>query len=133
MPMRDSDVWMWGQACELMDEAERLRQQFFTPGRSRRASWEPPADVLESEDQLWIIVALPGVSPEQVETRIDGGTLIVAGQRPMPRITARSHIRRLELPHGRFERRLQLAPGSYEITHRELADGCLVLGLKKLG
>jgi HSP20 family protein len=131
---RDSDVWMWGQACELMDEAERLRQQFFTPKRSRRrSSWEPPADVLESEDQLWIIVALPGVAADQVETVIEGGTLIVSGQRPMPRIAARAHIRRLELPHGRFERRLELAPGRYEIGHRELADGCLVLGLKKLG
>ena len=130
---KDSDVWMWGQACELMDEAERLRQQFFTPGRTRRASWEPPADVLESEDQLWIIVALPGVAADQVEVVIDGGTLVVAGQRPMPRIAARAQIRRLELPHGRFERRLDLAPGHYEIGHRELEDGCLVLGLKKLG
>ena len=83
---KDSDVWMWGQACELMDEAERLRQQFFTPGRTRRASWEPPADVLESEDQLWVIVALPGVAADQVEVVIDGGTLVVAGQRPMPRV-----------------------------------------------
>lgn len=133
MPMRDPEVWMWGQACELMDEAERLRQQFFTPGRSRRVSWEPPADVLESEDQLWIIVALPGVPAEQVVTTIEGGTLIVSGQRPMPKIASRAQIRRLELPHGRFERRLELAPGRYEIGHRELADGCLVLGLKKLG
>ena len=133
MPMRDPEVWMWGQACELMDEAERLRQQFFTPGRSRRVSWEPPADVLESEDQLWIIVALPGVPAEQVVTTIEGGTLIVSGQRPMPKIASRAQIRRLELPHGHFERRLELAPGRYEIGHRELADGCLVLGLKKLG
>lgn len=130
---RESDVWMWGHACGLIDEAERLRQQFFTPGRSPRVSWEPPADVLESEDQLWIIVALPGVEADHIDTTIDGGTLIVAGQRPMPRIAARAQIRRLELPHGRFERRLELAPGRYEIGHRELADGCLVLGLKKLG
>ena len=135
MPRRRSDAWMWDQACELMDEAERLRTQFFTPApaRARRPGWEPPADVLESEDQLWIIVALPGVAQEDLEVVLDGGTLVVAGLRPMPRIAARAQIRRLELPHGRFERRLELPAGHFEIARRELADGCLVLGLKKLG
>lgn len=135
MPVRKNEAWMWGQACGLMEEAERLRQQFFTPApaRARRPAWEPPVDVLESDDQIWILAALPGVAPDQVEVVIDGATLIVAGQRPMPRLAARAQIRRLEIPHGRFERRIDLPGGRYEIARRELQDGCIVLGLRKLG
>lgn len=135
MSTRDPEVWMWDEACGLMEEAERLRQQFFVPGRSRsrRPTWAPPVDVLESQDELWILVALPGVAPDQIEVVIDGRTLVVAGLRPMPRLAAAAHIRRLEIPHGRFERRLDLPLGRYEITRRELADGCLILGLRKLG
>lgn len=135
MPTREPKAWMWDEACGLMEEAQRLRQQFFVPGRTRarRPTWEPPVDVLESQDELWILVALPGVAPDQVEVVIDGRVLVVAGQRPMPRLAAATQIRRLEIPHGRFERRLELPVGQYEIARRDLADGCLVLGLRKLG
>jgi HSP20 family molecular chaperone IbpA len=41
-------------------------------------------------------------------------------------------IHRLELPYGRFERRIELPPGRYEVVQRELIDGCLTLSLRKL-
>jgi HSP20 family protein len=125
---------MWREACEMVEQAEQLHRQFFTPTgrRNRQPTWEPPVDVLESEHELWIIVALPGVAREGVEVAVDGRTLRVSGQRPMPRLPSANQIRRLEIPHGRFERSLDLPPGHYEIARRDLADGCLVLGLKKL-
>jgi HSP20 family protein len=119
MTSRDPGIWMWAEACELLDRAERLNRQFFQPrpGRGRRPTWEPPVDVLETEGELWILVALPGV---------------VAGERPMPGRAQSGVIRRLEIPYGHFERRIDLPPGRFEIGRRELADGCLVLGLRKL-
>lgn len=118
----------------MLEQAEQLHRQFFTPARrtGRQPTWEPPVDVLESADQLWILVALPGVAREQVEVTVDGRVLTVVGQRPVPTIANASQIRRLEIPHGRFERRLELPVGHYELTRRELSDGCLVLGLRKL-
>ena len=41
-------------------------------------------------------------------------------------------IHRLELPYGRFERRIELPPGRFDVVRRELVDGCLTLGLRKL-
>jgi hypothetical protein len=40
-------------------------------------------------------------------------------------------IHRLEIPHGRFERRIELPPGQYEFGRQELAHGCLMIGLRK--
>jgi HSP20 family protein len=125
---------MWAEACELLEEAERLHRQFFVPARSRSKgpTWEPPVDVLETEDELSILVALPGVVPDQVKVVIDDGTLIVTGVRPMPGHSRSVMIRRLEIPYGRFERHIELPAGRYEIGRRDLADGCLVLTLRKL-
>jgi len=125
---------MWAEACELLERAERLHRQFFQPrpGEGRRPSWEPPVDVLETEAELWILVALPGVGADQLQVVVDNGTLVVAGERPMPGRAHAGIIRRLEIPYGHFERRIDLPPGRFEIARRELADGCLVLGLRKL-
>jgi HSP20 family molecular chaperone IbpA len=125
---------MWAEACELLAEAERLRRQAFVPARSlaKETVWEPPADVLETEHELSILVALPGVAPDQLKVVIDGGTLIVTALRPMPGQSRTTMIRRLEIPYGRFERHIELPAGRFEIGRRELTDGCLLLTLRKL-
>jgi len=40
-------------------------------------------------------------------------------------------IHRLELPQGRFERRVRLPTGRYRDVRRSAADGCLVVTLRK--
>lgn len=135
MRSRDPRAWMWTEACELLDEAEKLHRQYFVPARARskEPTWEPPVDVLETDHELSIVAALPGVAPEQLKVVIEGGTLIVTGLRPMPGQASRAAmIRRLEIPYGRFERRIALPPGHFEIGRRDLAHGCLTLTLRKL-
>lgn len=118
----------------MFDRAEKLQRQFFTPANPAASGpcWEPPVDVLETEDAILIMVALPGVEPDELKVVINDGTLTVAGNRPMPGHPSRMMLRRLEIPHGRFERQLQLPAGRYEIGQRELKHGCLVLSLRKL-
>lgn len=124
---------MWADAIELLDRAERLQRQFFEvrPMATEGASWEPPVDLFETEDALWAVVALPGVTADQVQLTIEGGTLLVSGVRALPKEVRRAAIHRLELPAGRFQRRIQLPPGHYELVERRLTDGCLSLGLRK--
>jgi predicted component of type VI protein secretion system len=52
MSSRNSTDWMWSQACELIEEAERMHRQFFRLASSERtqAVWEPPVDVFEDEE-----------------------------------------------------------------------------------
>jgi HSP20 family protein len=134
MPPRNPGAWMWAEACELLDRAERLHRQFFVPqgAQGRQPTWQPPVDLLESDQELWIYVALPGVGKEQLEVVVEQGTLIVSGERPMPNRERGTVIHRLEIPYGRFERRIELPPGRYDAVRRELIDGCLTLALRKL-
>ena len=133
MPGRDPKSWMWAEACEMLDQAERLHREFFRPApRAGRAAWQPPVDLFETDQELWLVVALPGVPPERVQVRIEGGTVIVAGARPLPPVLRRADVHRLEIPHGHFERRVELPAGQYHLGRRELIDGCLVLELHKV-
>lgn len=133
MSSRDPRVWMWAEACELLERAERIQRRFFQLGTSAaRPAWEPPADIYESEDALVIQVALPGVPLRQMSVAFEDGALVVAGQRPLPAEARGAEIYRLEIPHGHFERRIELPPGRYRLDDQQLADGCVTLRLSRL-
>jgi HSP20 family protein len=141
MPSRDPRIWMWAEALDMMDKADRMRRQFFqpatpgqaTPGQARRPTWQPPVDLIETANEYLVVVALPGVRPDQVQVVVNGDILIVVGERALPIGDKTGLIHRMEIPHGRFERHIQLPPGPLELGRRELADGCLVLVLRKVG
>lgn len=126
--------WMWADALELLNQAERMQHGTFRPAgaRQRPVCWEPPVDLFEAEGELWIQVALPGVPAERVEVRIESDALVIAGENPLPLPGGAGTIHRLEIPHGRFERRLGLPPGQYELGRRDLALGCLTLTLRRV-
>lgn len=123
----------WQHSWQLLDTAERLNRTFFLRRASAaRPVWEPPVDVYESDRSIWIVVALPGVEAEHVELSVDGRDLVVAGERSRPRECTHMTVRRLEIPSGRFERRLEMPPGKYRVDSRELVDGCLVVRMTRL-
>jgi HSP20 family protein len=125
---RDFD-WMWSEACDTLARAERLHRQFFQPRRP--GTWEPPVDILETEREVLLFVALPGVGLDKVEAVIEGADLLIAGTRVLPPQLRTAVIHRIELPQGRFERRVRLPAGRYRDVTRSAADGCLVITLLK--
>jgi HSP20 family protein len=120
--------WMWSEALEMLARAERMHRDVFKPvgGTARQPAWEPPVDILETELEVLVLVALPGVNAESVEAVIEDGDLVIAGART-------AVIHRLELPQGRFYRRLRLPAGRYSGVRHAVVDGCLVITLQKAG
>jgi HSP20 family protein len=125
--------WMWSEAFEMLARADRLHREIFrpVPSTSRRPAWEPPVDILETARQVLVLVALPGVTSEGVEAAIEGSELVIAGTRILPRELRTAIIHRLELPQGRFERRVRLPNGTYSDIHRSSSEGCLLITLDK--
>lgn len=122
----------WADALNMLEQADRLHRQFFRLSTSRASgpTWEPPVDVFETNRNLSVLVALPGVAPEQIKVVIDGNALVILGERPIPTPTS-AQIHRIEIPYGRFERRIELPPGRFEIQDSTLTNGCLLLSLLK--
>jgi HSP20 family molecular chaperone IbpA len=133
MPSRNSTGWMWAQACDILEQAERLHRQFFHLSDSRHAHpvWEPPVDVLEDDLEIVVIVALPGASAEHVEVVIDGQALLVRAETEIAFGSSNAEIRRLEIPYGYFERRIDLPALPLEGATREFVNGCLIIKLRK--
>ncbi len=132
MPPRNLEAWMWAEACEALARADRLQREFFRLGPpSARANWEPPVDIYENERELTILAALPGVEAAAVEISVKDGILVIAGDRRAPSQQRAAAIHRLEIPQGRFERRIALPAGVFELARREVRDGCLILVLAK--
>lgn len=132
MPGSEFKHWLWFQALDRLSRAQRLHQQFFTlRHRGKHPSWEPPVDVLETENEVLMFFALPGVDPANVAASIEAGTLVVAGRRTLPAELRTALIHQLELPQGRFERRIPLPPGDYDAVAREVVNGCLLIRLHK--
>jgi HSP20 family molecular chaperone IbpA len=124
---------MLSEAIAALAEAERMHRQLFRPPRGEGPGpcWEPPADVLETDKEVLVFVALPGVDPDRVEAEIEDGQLVVRGRRVLPPELRNATIHRLELPQGRFERRVPLPAGHYLVRHYA-GYGCLIFALEKL-
>jgi HSP20 family molecular chaperone IbpA len=128
MPKRQLDALMWAEACKAMERAERLRRQFF---HQATPHWEAPIDVFETEDALTILIALPGVELDSIKVTLNAGTVVVRGERPLPPELQHARLLRMEIPYGNFERRIELPPVPFVISGRHLANGCLMLRLRK--
>lgn len=125
-------VSMWARAVALLEEAERRHRRFFellAAAPQRQPVWEPPVDVFLLERELRIVVAMPGVRAEDVSVELVAGGLIVRAESPWTAPPGHARILRLEIPYGRMERRIELPPGRYEVTGRELRDGCVQIRL----
>jgi HSP20 family molecular chaperone IbpA len=121
----------------VLEREERLQRQFFAPPHPAHGApaWEPPVDVVETDDAVVVHVALPGVSPDTVTLAADAGGITVSALRAFPCREPGAHIHRVEIPYGRFERRIDLpladpyAP--LELAARALEDGVLTLVLRR--
>jgi HSP20 family protein len=127
--------WMWSEACEMLARAERMHRELFRPVGTHACApaWEPPVDILETEFEVLALVALPGVDADQAQAVIEDGDLVIAGTRVLPVELRTAIIHRLELPQGRFYRRLRLPAGRYSGVRHAVIAGCLVITLQKTG
>jgi HSP20 family molecular chaperone IbpA len=134
MPIRNPTGWMWAEACELMARAERMQRQFFRLSEPNHGTpvWEPPVDVFEDERLVVVVVALPGVIAQHIDVQVEEHGVVVRARRQMPAASRGRRVHRLEIPYGVFERRVTLPETRVEAAGYEVADGCLVVRLRKV-
>jgi HSP20 family protein len=141
MASGDWDSVMWQRASDLLQQVERIHRNFLqiaagvqyrsSPGRS--PAWEPPVNVVETDESLWVISALPGVAADRMNVRLEGRELLIAGERPLPKCCNDGELKIWEIPLGRFERRLTLIDGREALSLGEVSlhDGLLIIELRK--
>jgi HSP20 family molecular chaperone IbpA len=93
--------------------------------RDGDTDWFPAVDLIETGREYVYEVDLPGLKPEEIQSRVDSGGLSITGQR-LPRRQGGKCLR-LERPSGAFIRRLPLPPDAHGEIHATLGDGVLTL------
>jgi HSP20 family molecular chaperone IbpA len=141
MTSRQWDFLFRQQATELIEQVERIHRNFlqiavsshYHGAHSRDAAWAPLVNVVETNEACWVLSALPGVEPDQMEVRLEGDELVIAGKRALPACCREGDLQIWEIPLGPFERRLNLTPGiRFTVAESRLENGLFILQLKKV-
>ncbi|MDO8179968.1 MAG: Hsp20/alpha crystallin family protein [Undibacterium sp.] len=126
-------VRMLAEAIDLFESADRLQRQFFRLGKTEDVpSWEPPIDMYGNDEELFLLVAFPGVAPDSLHVSLEEACVSVRGERVIGRHVGSGNILCLEIPYGRFERRIALPIGNYRMVAMQLENGCLRLHLGRI-
>jgi HSP20 family protein len=141
MAPSDWDILFWRQASDLLQQAERIHKNFlqlaagvqYRSFHRRSSLWTPPVNVIETEDSLWVMSAIPGVAADRVDVRLEGRELVITGERPLPPCCQDGELKIWEIPLGRFERRLTVIEGRNPLTVAEVSlhNGLLIIELRK--
>ncbi len=94
------------QRMNNMFESALARTDFDTA--AGLDSWAPIADVHEAHDRLHLCLELPGFEQSEIDLKVDGDHLIVAGERRMDADGNRGQFHRVERAYGKFSRRFPL-------------------------
>ncbi len=92
---------------ELRDRLYRLLDESFESEQPESApSFSPPVDILAGDEEVVILVELPGMSRDDVSVEIENGTVTISGDRSNG---AEGEYFVRERPRGEFSRSFSLA------------------------
>jgi HSP20 family protein len=96
------DLWT------LQDRVNRLFQEGMAQRQGQEdlqaGQWTPPVDIFENAEKIVLRADLPGVEQNDIELRVEDGTLLIRGQRKLPGDFRPEDMHRAERPHGTFVR-----------------------------
>ena len=107
----------WDPFKDLLRIQERMNRMFEDsmvrsqggeePG-SGRAGWTPTVDIFETPDDIVMLADLPGLAPDSLDVRVEGNSLILAGERRLDEDVQEENFHRMERGYGLFRRSFTL-------------------------
>jgi len=94
--------------------------------------WIPPVDIIENENELVVKADVPDIKFEDIDVKIENGTLTLRGERNAEKISDKGGWHRMERSYGTFERAFTL-PESVdpEQVKADYKNGTLTVTLPK--
>lgn len=85
-----------------VDEFSGLMNRLFTEPAAR--PWAPAIDIFETENEVVLKADVPDVKLEDVDIRVENGTLTLKGERKLEKAESGKGFHRLERGYGSFSR-----------------------------
>jgi len=118
----------------LQNRLNRIFTDALTPTQDADGfgAWIPPVDIVEEGDRLIFMAELPGVAREDIEVKVENGTLTLRGEKRREKETGTESAHRIERLYGGFHRSFTLPTSvDTENIQARYKDGILELILPK--
>jgi len=119
----------------LQGPVNRLFEDNFTGDRSGHAdlaTWAPPVDIYETENELVVKADLPDLQEKDIDVRVENNTLTIRGERKFSKDVNEDNYLRIERAYGSFTRSFSLPNTvSSESIRAEYRNGVLTLHMAK--
>jgi HSP20 family protein len=113
---------------------QRLLGDILSPTNALEGvgAWLPPVDIVEEADRLVFRAEIPGVRKDDIEVKVENGTLVLRGEKKQEKEFNSESAHRVERFYGTFSRSFSL-PTSINVEKIEARyrDGVLELTLPK--
>ena len=131
-------ITRWDQSrglTSLQDQLNRLFEDNFIRDRSGHAdlaTWAPPVDIYETQNELVLKIDLPDVQDKDIDVRVENNMLTIRGERKFEKDVDEDNYLRVERAYGSFMRSFSL-PNSVtsENIRAEYRNGVLSLHMAK--
>ena len=132
-------VTRWDQPrtlTPLQEQVMRLFEDNSTrdrPGHADLATWAPPVDIYETENELVIKADLPDLEEKDIDVRVENNLMTIRGERKFEKDINEDNYLRVERAYGPFTRSFSLPNTvSPESIRAEYRNGVLNLHMSKL-
>ena len=120
----------------LQDQVNRLFEDSFSTrdrsGHADLATWAPPVDIYETENELVLKADLPDLEEKDIDIRLENNLLTIRGERKFEKDINDDNYLRVERAYGPFTRSFSLPNTvSSESIRAEYRNGVLTLHLTK--
>ncbi len=85
---------------------DALNRFFQEPAMAR--PWSPAVDISENENELLLTADIPGVKMEDIDIKLEHGTLTLSGRREFKKQDEKGGYHRIERGYGSFQRAFSL-------------------------
>jgi HSP20 family protein len=104
-------ITRWEPFAELAEMRARFDRLFGDLVDGRDREWMPAVDVIRDDGQLVVRAEVPGIKPEEVEIKAEGGMLTISGKHEETSEEKEQEFVRRERRYGAFTRTMPLPDG----------------------
>jgi len=122
------------EVARIQSEINRLFDNLLDLGRSEEVgTFSPNVDISETESELLLKLEVPGVRLSDLSLAVQGGSLIVRGEKERPQVEGRAEFHLAERGFGRFRRVVTLGvPVNTRLARAVLNNGLLRISFPKV-
>jgi HSP20 family protein len=124
---------VWDELGDFRRSFDQMFDNFYTSARrssGQEGVFLPAVETGWTDDFVNLRVVLPGVHQEDLKLSIEGGHLVIQGERKAPKDFGKEGAVYNQLAYGKFERRMELPNGlDLDNLQANLHDGLLDIGI----